>query len=130
MYILTNDWVTLSEDPNFNIFSELDPKDKRIHHLIDGNHLPRQVLIRIYQKEKNVVLAIRTVRWVFKKNRYFPKSTFDTLATVTPTRVFSSNIQEAGRVLCNYLGFPLCVNMNKTLFRQILKKVKKPMISI
>lgn len=125
MYILTNDWVTLSEDPNFNMFSELDPKDKRIYHLIDGNHLPRQVLIRIYQKEKNVVLAIRTVRWIFKKNRYFPKSTFDTLATVTPTRVFSSNIQEAGRVLCNYLGFPLRVNMNKTLFRQILKKGKE-----
>lgn len=125
MYILTDDWVTLSVDPNFNIFSELDPKDKRIYHLIDGNPLPRQVLIRIYQKEKNVVLAIRTVQWVFKKNRYFPKSIFDTLATVTPTRVFSSNIQEAGRILCNYLGFPLRVNMNKTLFRRILKEGKE-----
>lgn len=125
MYILTNDWVTLSEDPNFNMFSELDSKDKRIYHLIDGNHLPRQVLIRIYQKEKNVVLAIRTIQWAFKKNRYFSKSNFDTLATVTPTRVFSSNIQEAGRILCNYLGFSLGVNMNKTLFRQILKEGKK-----
>lgn len=125
MYILTNGWVTLHKDPNFDIFSELDPKDKRIYHLIDGKYLPDHVLIRIYQKEKNIVLAIRTIQWMFKKNRYFPKSTFDTLATVTPTRVFSSNIQTAGIVLCDYLGFPLRTNMNKILFRQILKKGKE-----
>lgn len=122
---LTDGWVTLSNDPNFNMFSNLNNKDKRIYHLIDGKQLPGQLLIRIYQKEKNVVLACRKVQWTFKKNRYFPKSTFDTLATVTPTRVFSSNIQEAGRMLCNYLGFPLRVKMNKTLFRQILKGGKE-----
>lgn len=125
MYILTDDWVTINKHPEFDNFSEYTPQQKRLYHLVDGLSLPSQELIRIYQKGDNVVLAIRNVQWMFKKNRYFPKSTFNTLATVTPKRIFSSNIQEAGRVLCNYLGFTLGIGMNRILFRQILKNGKE-----
>lgn len=120
-YILTDDWVVVQESHHFNEFSNLSDKEKRLVHLIDGKVLPNQVLIRIYQKEKNIIMAVREVRWCFANNRFFRKSKFDTLATVTPTRVFSSNIQEAGQLLCSYLGFGLQRPMNKTLFRQILK---------
>lgn len=121
MYTLTDDWVVLFESPLFKEFAEISDKEKRMIHLIDGMPLPTQTLIKIYQKEKNIVMAMREVIWCFANNRFFRKSKFDTLATVTPTRVYSSNIQEAGVMLCQYLGFQLQGRMNKTLFRQILK---------
>lgn len=61
MKILTNDWVVVFESPNFKDFSESSDKEKRLTHLIDGMPLPTQTLIKIYQKEKNIVMAMREV---------------------------------------------------------------------
>jgi hypothetical protein len=122
MYILTDDWVTIFKHNLFDEFANYSDKDKRIVHFIDGVQLPHHSMIKIYQKEKNVVVAFREIQWKFCKNKFFTKTVFDTLATVTPTRVYSSDLHKAGMYLCAYLGFNCNRHMNKVLFRSILKK--------
>lgn len=121
MDILTDGWVTLSEHPYFNDFSNMSNEDKRIYHLIDELILPSKLLIRIYQKEQNIVVAIRDVEWKFFKNRFFPISKFETLCTVTPKRVYCSDVQRTGRLLCTHFGYQLKQHMTKPLLRKILK---------
>ena len=95
-HIFTDGWVVSSESSHFASFSELSDKEKRIQHLIDGKFLPCKHMYRIYKKDNNIVVAVNTLTWMFKKNRFFIKSHFDTLATVTPTRVFSTSGSRAG----------------------------------
>jgi hypothetical protein len=122
---LTNDWVTLEQSDAYDYFTELSDKEKRIYHLIDRKLLPKVVFVRLYKKEKNIVFAIKTVSWRFAKNRFFRTSVYDTLATVTPTRIYSSNIKVAGNVLCQFLKIPQTRAINKALFREILKNGKE-----
>lgn len=122
MYILTDGWVTLSEHPQFNDFSNMSNEDKRIYHLIDELGLPAKLLIRIYQKEQNVVVAIRDIKWKFHKNRFFPISKFETICTVTPKRVYCSNVQKTGRLLCMYFGYQVRQQVTKPMLRKILKQ--------
>lgn len=121
MNIITDGWVTLSEHPQFNDFSNMSNEDKRIYHLIDELMLPSKLLIRIYQKEHNIVVAIRDVEWKFFKNRFFTHSKFETLCTVTPKRVYCSDVQRTGRLLCQHFGYQLKQHMTKPLLRKILK---------
>lgn len=123
--IFTNGWLVSSESDHFGSFSELSDAEKRIQHLIDDLYLPSKCMYRIYKKDNNIVVAVKTLKWMFKKNRFFIKSNFDTLATVTPTRVFSTRIDEAARIVCKHLGFESNIHVNKVLFRQIIKKGKE-----
>lgn len=123
--IFTDGWLVSSESEHFASFSELSSAEKRIQHLIDGLYLPSKYMYRIYKKDNNIVVAVKTLTWMFKKNRFFIKSNFDTLATVTPTRVFSTRIDEAARVVCKHLGFEPNIRINRILFRQIIKKGKE-----
>lgn len=125
MNIFTDGWVVSSESDHFASFSELSDEEKRIQHLIDDLYLPTKCMYRIYKKGNNIVVAVNTLTWMFKKNRFFIKSDFDTLATVTPTRVFSTRIDTAARLVCKHLGFTPDIHINKILFRQIIKKGKE-----
>jgi hypothetical protein len=122
--MLTDGWVVSSESEHFASFSELSSAEKRIQHLIDDIHLPYRQMYRIYQKDKNIVVAIKTLQWKFARNRFFIKTTFDTLATITPTRVYSTKVDSAAQFVCKHLGFEPHIHINKILFRQIIKKGK------
>ena len=122
--IFTDGWLVSSESEHFASFSELSDAEKRIQHLIDDICLPYRQMYRIYQKDKNIVVAIKELQWKFAKNRFFIKTTFDTLATITPTRVYSTKVDSAARFICKHLGFEPHIHINKILLRQIVKKGK------
>lgn len=122
--IFTDGWLVSSESEHFTSFSELSSAEKRIQYLIDDIRLPYRQMYRIYQKDKNIVIAIKESQWKFAKNRFFIKTTFNTLATITPTRVYSTNTQSAACFVCKHLGFEPHIRINKVLLRQIVKKGK------
>lgn len=124
MSILTDGWVVSSESDHFASFSELSNEEKRIQHLIDDICLPYRQMYRIYQKDKNIIVAIKELQWKFIRNRFFIKTTFDALATITPTRVYSNKVDSAAHFVCKHLGFEPKIHINKILLRQIVKKGK------
>ena len=123
-HILTDGWVVSSESTHFASFSELSDEEKRIQHLIDDIYLPYRQMYRIYQKDKNIVIAIKELQWKFIRNRFFIKTTFDTLATITPKRVYSTRVDAAAHYICEYLGIAPEIRINKVLLRQLVKKGK------
>ena len=125
MITIEEDWKPIYGHDSFEKFQNLSSKDKRIHHLIDGGCLPMKEEVKVYRKEKNIIVAVRTVSWKFARNRFFPKSHCKIVATVTPKRIFSDNIIEAGRCLSRYLGFSITVPINRIVFRQILNRGKE-----
>lgn len=125
MSIFTDGWLVSNESEHFASFSELSNAEKRIQHLIDDIHLPYRQMYRIYQKDKNIVIAIKELQWKFAKNRFFIKTTFDTLATITPTRVYSTKVDSAAYFVCKHLGFEPHIHINRILLRQIIKKGKE-----
>jgi hypothetical protein len=124
-HILTDGWLVSHESDHFDSFSELSDEEKRIQYLIDDIRLPHRQMYRIYQKDKNTVIAIKDSEWKFIRNRFFIKTTFETLATITPTRVYSTRVDSAARFVCKHLGFEPDIHINKVLLRQIIKKGKE-----
>lgn len=122
MIEISNEWRNISESNAFEAFSNMSEKDKRIYYLVDDHFLPLRVEVKIYRKEENIVVAVRELEWKFAKNRFFVKSKCRIVATVTPKRIFSDNITQAGKYLANYLGFHINVPVNRTLFRKILNE--------
>lgn len=122
--ILTDGWLVSNESNHFASFSELSDEEKRIQYLIDDVRLPYKQMYRIYQKDKNIIIAIKELEWKFIRNRFFIKSTFDTIATITPTRVYSSKVRSAAHIVCKHLGFEPNIHVNKILLRQIIKNGK------
>lgn len=122
--IFTDGWLVSSESDHFASFSELSDAEKRIQYLIDDVRLPHRQMYRIYQKDKNTIIAIKDSEWKFIRNRFFIKTTFETLATITPTRVYSTRVDSAAHFVCKHLGFEPNIHINKVLLRQIVKKGK------
>lgn len=122
MIEISNEWKNVSESNTFEAFSDLSEKDKRIYYLVDDKYLPLRVEVKVYRKEKNIVVAVRELEWKFARNRFFVKSKCRIVATVTPKRIFSDNITLAGQYLARYLGFHIRVPINRILFRQILNE--------
>lgn len=122
MIEINNEWKNVSENNKFETFSNLSERDKRIYYLVDDKYLPLRVEVKVYRKEKNIVVAVRELQWKFARNRFFIKSKCRIVATVTPKRIFSDNITLAGQYLAKYLGFHIYVPINRTLFRQILNE--------
>lgn len=122
MIKITNEWKCIYGIEDFETFKGLSEKDKRIYYLMDDKCLPMKEEVKIYQKEKNIIVAVRTVEWKFARNRFFPLSKCSIVATVTPRRIFSDNITKAGQYLAKYLGFTINIPINRTLFRQMLNK--------
>lgn len=122
MIEINDKWKNISEDNTFETFSNLSENDKRIYHLVDDKYLPSKTEVKVYRKEKNIIVAVRDLEWKFAKNRFFVKSKCRIVATVTPKRIFSDNITQAGQYLAKYLGFYIHVPVNRTLFRKILNE--------
>ena len=122
MIEISNEWKNVSESNAFEVFSNMSEKDKRIYYLVDDKYLPLRIEVKVYRKEKNIIVAVRELQWKFARNRFFIKSKCCIVATVTPKRIFSDNITLAGQYLARYLGFHIRVPVNRTLFRQILNE--------
>lgn len=122
MIEIKEDWINVYGIEDFEIFKSLSDKDKRIYYLIDNKYLPMKEDVKIYCKEKNIVVAVRIVEWKFARNKFFPLSKCSIVATVTPRRIYSDNITRAGQYLAKYLGFTINIPINRTLFRQMLNK--------
>ncbi len=117
----TQDWEILHSSDNFEIFSELSDLEKRIHHLIDNKGLPRRTLIKIYYKENNLIIAYKQLRWVFMRNRFFIKSSYKTLATITPKRIYCDDITNTCNTLIDFFKLkPEYLPCNRAMLRAIL----------
>lgn len=120
------EYKVLQKSHSFDNFQTMTNEEKRIFYLIDENVLPYCTQASLYKKNDNTVLAYKEIRWNFKRNRFFPKAKYKTLATVTPTRVFADDIYFAGTILCRLLQLPTPYYINKRIFKTILKKGKVP----
>lgn len=98
------DWKPMIKSSEFDYFSTLSEVEKRVVHLIDEHALPHKIEACMYHKEQNIIIATKTTSWMFKNNKYFLKSEYKTICTVTPRRVFCDNIVHASDVLCHILG--------------------------
>ena len=58
MIEISNEWKNISENDAFEVFSNLSEKDKRIYYLIDDYYLPSRIEVKVYRKEKNIVVEI------------------------------------------------------------------------
>ena len=120
--MITNGWVSLNDTRAFETFKEMSDEEKRIYHFIDDYSLPMSVQVRIYEKGKNIVIAEQIASWKFANNKFFISRKFDTLATITPTRVFCND--RAGNVLCSLLGITHEFRITKPLIRAMVIRGK------
>lgn len=121
----TEGWMDLQVDHYFDEFSNLSNDQKRIQHLIFDKHLPYKQQYRIYKKGDNIVISFCETVWKFVNNRFFTKSEYSTVATITPKRIFTSNLNFALHIVCKHLGFEFdCRLARKPLLRQTIKKGK------
>lgn len=119
---MEKDWKKLFKTTQFDHFGTLSEVEKRVFHLIDENALPHKIEACMYHKEKNIIIATKTTSWMFKNNRFFLKSEYRTICTITPRRVFCDNIVHASDVLCSLLGIERIYSIvTKTDLRKVVK---------
>ena len=123
----TKDWETLHSSDNFEIFNNLPDVEKRIYYIIDHKSLPYRTFIKIYYKENNLVIAYKKLNWVFMRNRFFIKSDYKTLATITPKRIFCNDVANTCNILLDFFKLEHeYLPYNKAMLRAILQgKYKK-----
>ncbi len=115
-------WIQLSKATEFDHFSTLSEIEKRVVHLIDERALPHKIEACMYHKEQNIIIATKTTSWMFKNNKYFLKSEYRTICTITPRRVFCDNIVHASDILCRLLGIErVYAIVTKTDLRKVVK---------
>lgn len=118
----TKDWEILHSSDNFETFDNLSDVEKRIYYLIDQKGLPYRTLIKIYYKENNLIIAYKHLKWVFMRNRFFIKSSYKTLATVTPKRIYSNDITNACNILIDLFKLEHeYLPCNRAMLRAILQ---------
>lgn len=117
----TQDWEILHTSDNFETFNELSDIEKRIHYLVDNKGLPYRTLIKIYYKENNLVIAYKHLNWVFMRNRFFIKSDYKTLATITPKRIYCDDITNTCNTLIDFFKLKRDIlPHNRAMLRAIL----------
>lgn len=121
--IFTEGWVDLEVHHYFNEFSNLSNDQKRIQYLIFNKPLPYKQQYRIYKKDDNIVIGYYETVWKFVNNRFFTKSEYKTVATITPKRIFASDLKHAFQIVNKHLDFEFDYRLaRKPLLRQIIKK--------
>ena len=122
MYYLTQDWEILHSSNNFETFNDLPDVEKRIYYLIDHKNLPYRNLVKIYYKENNLIVAYKHSKWVFMRNKFFIKSDYKTLATVTPKRIYCDDIANACNILIAFFKLEQeYLPCNRAMLRAILQ---------
>lgn len=84
----------------------MNDTDKRLYHFIDGNSLPWISRYNIYRKGENIVVATQERAYFFGNNRFYPKSKFETIATITPKRVYCSCKAKLTNLLFGIFSLP------------------------
>lgn len=120
--LLTAGWVTTYGHVEFELFSQKTDKEKRIDTFIHHRRLPCKYMYKLYRKENNIVLAKKRVQFAFMRNRFFPKSDYSTLMTITPKRVFCNNVGEISRIILKLLN---CNNIEIKTKRELRNLVIK-----
>lgn len=124
--VLTDGWIVVYQRTNFESFASLSDVDKRIQVFIDNNHqFPSQESFKIYQKDKNVIIAYQIKQWLFYNNKFFIKSKFETIATITPKRVIGDS-KRALQLVAKYLDidYPRFKQSCSQLLRRMIKNGK------
>lgn len=125
--LLTNGWVPVGDIHRFEEFRSMTDEERRLYHLIDENHLPVISKVRVYEKGKNIVIAEQISTWKFMNNKFFISNKFNTVATITPTRVFTSG-ERAGHIVCHLLNIAYETKITKPLLRGLVMKGKSAYI--
>ena len=100
----------------------MSDEERRIFTFVDDRLLPAKESIRIYMKDNNIVVGYHRVEYKFAKNRFFCTSSFDTLVTVSPRRVFCSQLSKTSSILSRYFSLPARAVLNRTDIRTLLTK--------
>lgn len=125
--LLTAGWVTTYESPYFEEFSSMSDMDKRIYTFIENRAMPLKRMVKLYQKEKNIILAEKYLIHTFMRNRFFIKSEYKTLFTITPKRTFCNNPICAANLLYDIMGYlHTHAPQNKTSLRNFVLKGEIP----
>jgi len=117
-------WKTIEVGTHFEDFSKMSENEKRIFHLIDDMQLPYKKEVALYDKGDNKVLAYKFTQWYFIHNRYFTKSRMSVVATITPSKIYTDDVNWAGRCLCKYLDLDTWTILDKRVLRDIIKRGK------
>lgn len=121
--VLTDGWVLLGSDRTFQAFLEMSDEEKRIHYFIDCKSLPDRTLIRIYKKNDNIVVGLREESWHFARKKFYVRRKFQTLATVTPKRVFRESRLDS--ILVQHFGLAWGISLDAKNVRNLLTKGKE-----
>lgn len=122
----TKDWEILHSSDNFESFNDLPDVEKRIYHLVDQKVLPRRTFIKIYYKENNLVIAYKYLSWVFMRNRFFIKSNYKTLATITSKRIYCDDVANTCNILIDFFKLEHeYLPCNRAMLRAILNNKYK-----
>ena len=124
--LLTAGWITTYESREFKSFSQKTDKEKRICKFIYHETLPYKYMYKLYRKENNIVLARKIIQFAFMRNRFFLKSEYATLMTITPKRVFCNTIEEASRFILQRLDCDDIKIKTKRELRDLIIKGKLP----
>lgn len=114
-------WEILYSSDNFESFNDLSDVEKRIYYLIDQKGLPYRALIKIYYKENNLIIAYKRLNWVFMRNRFFIRSSYKTLATITTKKIYCDDIAHACNILIDFFKLEHhIIPYNRAMLRAIL----------
>lgn len=105
--LITNEWKLLSGDVSeYERFAQMNDTDKRLYHFIDGHALPCISRYNIYRKGENIVVATQRRAYGFGNNRFYPKSQFETVLTITPKRVYCNSKAILTNLIFNIFKVP------------------------
>jgi hypothetical protein len=122
--IISDNWICISSDykvRQHKEFEELSEVERRMEYIMKGKRLLPLQYVKIYKKEKNIVIALKATNYAFYTNAFVLKSKYETLATITPKRVYANDIIGAFLYTCRAMGIPIpSRNVDKTALRKLV----------
>lgn len=122
--IISDNWICISNNyiiKQHKEFEELSEVEQRMEHIMKGKRLSSLQYVKIYKKEKNIVIALKATNYAFYTNAFVLKSKYETLATITPKRVYANDLIGAFVYTCRIMGVSIpSRNVDKTALRKLV----------